>query len=161
MMTAFQFIVNLILSVIWLLLTGSYTLNNFVLGLILGSLFVFLFSKVLPQHFYLYRVYKIIKLAVVFLIELIKANIDVLKIILRPKINNHPGFFVYNTDLKTDWQIVLLSNLITLTPGTVVLGISDDRTKIYIHAIDFSTKEEEVASIKSSLEKVVREVGNE
>lgn len=100
MMIAFQFIVNLILSVIWLLLTGSYTLNNFVLGLILGALFVFLFSKVLPQHFYLYRVYKIIKLAVVFLIELIKANIDVLKIILRPKINNHPGFFVYNTDLK-------------------------------------------------------------
>ena len=43
-----------------------------------------------------------------------------------------------------------------MTPGTVVLGISDDRTKIYIHAIDFSTKEEEVASIKSSLEKVVR-----
>ena len=54
---------------------------------------------------------------------------------------------MYETDLKTDWQIVLLSNLITLT-GTVVLGISDDRRKIYIHAIDFSTKEEEVESIK-------------
>ena len=65
---------------------------------------------------------------------------------------------MYETDLKTDWQIVLLSNLITLTPGTVVLGISDDRKKIYIHAIDFSTKEE-VESIKSSLEKVVRKVG--
>ncbi|PDR70212.1 Na+/H+ antiporter subunit E, partial [Listeria monocytogenes] len=76
-----------------------------------------------------------------------------------PSITNKPGFFVYETDLKTDWQIVLLSNLITLTPGTVVLGISDDRKKIYIHAIDFSTKEEEVESIKSSLEKVVRKVG--
>ena len=51
---------------------------------------------------------------------------------------------------------MLLSNLITLTPGTIVLGISDDRTKIYIHSIDFSTKEEEIESIKSSLEKVVR-----
>lgn len=61
--------------------------------------------------------------------------------------------FIYHTDLKHDWQIVLLSNLITLTPGTVVLGISDDRTKIYIHSIDFSTKEEEIESIKSSLEK--------
>ena len=61
--------------------------------------------------------------------------------------------------LKKDWQIVLLSNLITLTPGTVVLGVSDDRTKIYIHAIDFSTKEQEVESIKTSLEKIVREVG--
>lgn len=43
----------------------------------------------------------------------------------------------------------MLSNLITLTPGTVVLGVSDDRTKIYIHAIDFSTKEQEVESIKN------------
>ncbi|MEI5741503.1 Na+/H+ antiporter subunit E, partial [Staphylococcus aureus] len=34
-----------------------------------------------------------------------------------------------------------------------------DRTKIYIHAIDFSTKEQEVESIKTSLEKIVREVG--
>lgn len=50
----------------------------------------------------------------------------------------------------------MLSNLITLTPGTVVLGVSDDRTKIYIHAIDFSTKEQEVESIKTSLEKIVR-----
>mgnify|MGYP001941386470 len=88
-----------------------------------------------------------------------KANIDVSKIVLQPRLKNQPGFFIYHTDLKHDWQIVLLSNLITLTPGTVVLGISDDRTKIYIHSIDFSTKEEEVESIKSSLEKVVREVG--
>ena len=43
-----------------------------------------------------------------------------------------------------------------MTPGTVVLGISDDR-KIYIHSIDFSTKEEEVEGIKSSLERVVRD----
>ena len=50
----------------------------------------------------------------------------------------------------------MLSNLITLTPGTVVLGVSDDRTKIYIHAIDFSTKEQEVESIKTSLENCKR-----
>ncbi|MEJ7514882.1 Na+/H+ antiporter subunit E, partial [Staphylococcus lugdunensis] len=46
-------------------------------------------------------------------------------------------------------------------PGTVVLGISDDRRKLYIHSIDFSTKEEEVEGIKSSLERVVREVGED
>ena len=113
----------------------------------------------MPGRFYLVRIYRIIVLILTFLSELIKANFDVLKIILKPNITNKPGFFVYETDLKTDWQIVLLSNLITLTPGTVVLGISDDRRKIYIHAIDFSTKEEEVESIKISLEKVVRKVG--
>ncbi|MFC0136620.1 Na+/H+ antiporter subunit E [Staphylococcus petrasii] len=158
---AIQITVNFLLAFIWLFLSGSYTLNNLLLGFLLGLGIVYLFNKALPGKFYLIRVYKIIKLIVVFLIELIKANIDVLKIVLRPKLQNQPGFFTYHTDLKTDWQIVLLSNLITLTPGTVVLGISDDRTKIYIHAIDFSTKEEEVEGIKSSLEKVVREVGED
>lgn len=158
---AIQIILNFILAFIWIFLSGSYTLNNLLLGFILGIGLVYLFNRVLPGRFYLIKVYKIVKLIVVFFIELIKANIDVLKIVLQPTLKNQPGFFIYDTDLKTDWQIVLLSNLITLTPGTVVLGISDDRTKIYIHSIDFSTKEEEVEGIKSSLEKVVREVGKD
>lgn len=156
---AAQFIVNLLVAIIWLFVTDSYTLNNFVLGFLFGLILVYLLHHVMPGRFYLVRIYRIIVLILTFLSELIKANFDVLKIILKPSITNKPGFFVYETDLKKDWQIVLLSNLITLTPGTVVLGISDDRKKIYIHAIDFSTKEEEVESIKSSLEKVVRKVG--
>lgn len=156
---ALQFVLNIILAIIWMFLSGSYTFNNFLLGFLLGIGLVYLFKKVLSGSFYLKRVYKVIKLIVVFFIELMKANIDVSKIVLQPRLKNQPGFFIYHTDLKHDWQIVLLSNLITLTPGTVVLGISDDRTKIYIHSIDFSTKEEEIESIKSSLEKVVREVG--
>ena len=156
---ALQFVLNIILAIIWMFLSGSYTFTNCLLGFLIGIGLVYLFKQVFAGSFYLKRVYKVIKLIVVFFIELMKANIDVSKIVLQPRLKNQPGFFIYHTDLKHDWQIVLLSNLITLTPGTVVLGISDDRTKIYIHSIDFSTKEEEVESIKSSLEKVVREVG--
>ena len=156
---AVQVVINLLLSLFWLLVTGSYTVNNFLLGFILGLLLVYLLRSVLPGRFYIITLYKVIKLIWVFLIELIKANIDVIRIVLHPSLKNEPAFFTYNTDLKTDWQVVLLSNLITLTPGTIVVGLSDDRTKIYIHAIDFGEKEEEIEGIKSSLEKVVREVG--
>ena len=156
---AVQILVNLMLSVFWLFVTGSYTFNNFILGYLFALLLVYLMRDVLPGRFYIITVYKIVKLFLVFLIELVKANIDVIRIVIKPKIDNEPAYFTYHTDLKSDWQIALLSNLITLTPGTIVLGISDDRTKIYIHSIDFTTKEEEVDSIKSSLEKVVREVG--
>ncbi len=156
---AVQVVINLLLSLFWLLVTGSYTVNNFLLGFILGLLLVYLLRSVLPGRFYIITLYKVIKLIWVFLIELIKAKIDVIRIVLQPSLKNEPAFFTYNTDLKTDWQVVLLSNLITLTPGTIVVGLSDDRTKIYIHAIDFGEKEEEIEGIKSSLEKVVREVG--
>lgn len=157
---AIQILVNLILAILWFFLTGSYTFNNFILGYIFGLILVILVRSIFPGRLYIVTLYKIVKLLIVFFIELIKANLDVIKIVTNRKITNEPAFFTYNTDLKTDWQIVLLSTLITLTPGTIVLGISDDRTKIFVHSIDFSTtEEEETEGIKSSLEKVVREVG--
>ncbi|MCU5745949.1 Na+/H+ antiporter subunit E [Staphylococcus sp. SQ8-PEA] len=158
---AVQVLINLLLSLFWLLVTGSYTINNALLGFILGLLLVYFMKDILPGRFYIITLYKVIKLIFVFLIELIKANIDVMRIVLQPSLKNEPAFFTYDTDLKTDWQVVLLSNLITLTPGTIVVGLSEDRRQIYIHAIDFGEKEEEVEGIKSSLEKVVREVGEQ
>ena len=116
---AVQLVLNFIIAVFWLFVTNSYTTNNFVLGFIFGLVLVYLLHRVLPGRFYVITLYRIIKLVIIFLIELIKANFDVLKIIIKPSIKNEPGFFVYHTDLKKDWQIVLLSNLITLTPGTV------------------------------------------
>src|SRR5699024_8816326 len=132
---------------------------NFLLGYLFALLLVFLMRGVLPCRFYIITVYEIVKLFFVFLLEVIKANIDVVGIVTKPKLDKEPAYFIYPKDLKKDWQIALLSNLIKLTPRTIVLGISDDRTKIYVHSIDFSTKEEEIEGIKSSLEKVVREVG--
>ncbi|MGV3243522.1 Na+/H+ antiporter subunit E [Staphylococcus sp. 11261D007BR] len=156
---AVQIVINIFLAVFWLFLSDSYTMNSFVLGYLFAMLLVFLMRKILPGRFYVITLYKIIKLIIVFLVELIKANIDVLRIILNPHMKNESAFFVYHTDLNNKWQVALLSNLITLTPGTVVIGVNDDMKRLYIHCLDFSSKEEEVESIKSSLEKAVREVG--
>lgn len=64
---AIQIILNFILAFIWIFLSGSYTLNNLLLGFILGLGFVCLFSRILPGRFYFIKIYKILKLAVVFL----------------------------------------------------------------------------------------------
>ncbi|EGQ3558305.1 Na+/H+ antiporter subunit E [Staphylococcus pseudintermedius] len=156
---AIQIVINLFLAIFLLFVSDSYTMNAFVLGYLFALLLVFLMRKLLPGRFYVITLYKVIKLVFVFLLELIKANIDVLRIILQPRIKNESAFFVYETDLEHPWQVALLSNLITLTPGTVVIGVNDDMKRLYIHCLNFSTKEEEVAGIKGSLEKAVREVG--
>ncbi|EOC9197629.1 Na+/H+ antiporter subunit E [Staphylococcus pseudintermedius] len=156
---AIQIVINLFLAIFWLFVSDSYTMNAFVLGYLFALLLVFLMRKLLPGRFYVITLYKVIKLVFVFLLKLIKANIDVLRIILQPRIKNESAFFVYETDLEHPWQVALLSNLITLTPGTVVIGVNDDMKRLYIHCLNFSTKEEEVAGIKGSLEKAVREVG--
>ena len=48
---AIQIILNFILAFIWIFLSGSYTLNNLLLGFILGLGFVYLFSRILPEDF--------------------------------------------------------------------------------------------------------------
>lgn len=56
----------------------------------------------------------------------------------------NPGLVTYETTLKQDWAITLLTLLIMLTPGSVVLRLSPDGRRFFIHAIDISDKEKEI-----------------
>ena len=44
-----------------------------------------------------------------------------------------------------DFEITLLANLITLTPGTLSVDVSDDRKTLFVHAIDCSDPEQDAA----------------
>jgi multicomponent Na+:H+ antiporter subunit E len=90
--------------------------------------------------------------------ELLLANVQVIRDILRPKLDIKPGIFALPTDLKSDWEITLLSLLITLTPGTLVMDISDDNKILYIHAINMPDADQAISDIKNSFEKAIMEV---
>ncbi|TDM03752.1 Na+/H+ antiporter subunit E [Macrococcus carouselicus] len=156
---AIQALINILLTVLWCLLTMSFSLGNMVLGYLFGLFAVYIMRNFLPGRFYLRPLFKSIRLGLIFFAELFKANIDVLKIVLGRKIDIQPAFFAYPTELTKDWEISLLSLLITLTPGTVVAAVSDDKKTLYIHAIDFSTLEEEIEGIRTSFENAIKEVG--
>jgi multicomponent Na+:H+ antiporter subunit E len=48
----------------------------------------------------------------------------------------HPGVIAVPLDARTDAEITLLANLITLTPGTLSIDVSADRKVLYIHTMD-------------------------
>lgn len=79
-------------------------------------------------------------------------------LVIQPKLNITPAIFELDTELKSDWEVSLLSALITLTPGTLVIGISDDQKKLYIHALDFDNIDDAVSSIKNTFERAILEV---
>ncbi|KKK34079.1 MULTISPECIES: Na+/H+ antiporter subunit E [Salinicoccus] len=153
-----QILINLLLAVLWMFMGSEFSVASFTTGYIMGLAAVFLLRRFLPGSFYLRRVWRIVRLFFIFIIEMVKANIDVVKIVLSPKIDVHPGFYAYPCDLEEDWEVVLLSSLITLTPGTVVVAISDDHSTIYIHGVDMKSAEEEIQNIKSAFENEIKEV---
>ncbi|TDL30380.1 Na+/H+ antiporter subunit E [Jeotgalibacillus sp. S-D1] len=155
---AFQLLLNFFLAFLWMFLQSSFTLASFIIGFFLGIVVIYAMRRFLSTRFYMVRVLAIFKLTGMFIWELIKANFEVLAIVLKPKMNMEPGIFKYDTELKHDWEVTLLSLLITLTPGTLVMDVSDDNGTLYIHALNIPDVNSAIASIKDGFEKAIMEV---
>ncbi len=155
---AFQILLNFILAFVWMFLKTSYSPASFFVGYFFGLLIIYIFRRFFTSRFYLLRVLAVINLIYIFIRELILSNISVLMAVLRPKLNIKPGIFAFPTELKADWEITTLANLITLTPGTLVVDISSDNKILYVHAMDISDADEAIQSIKNTFEKAIMEV---
>lgn len=155
---AFQILLNFFIAIVWMLLSSSMSVTSFVVGYLIGLILIFMMRRFFPGRFYTARLWAAFKLTLIFFRELTLSNISVLRLVIRPKLNIQPMIFALPTDLKHSWEITLLSSLITLTPGTIVLNVSDDQRTLYIHAIDVDDVEEAIDSIKNSFEKAIKEV---
>ncbi|MFD2046140.1 Na+/H+ antiporter subunit E [Ornithinibacillus salinisoli] len=155
---AFQIVINLVIAFMWMFLSESYSAPSFIAGYLWGILLLLLLNRFIPGTFYLRRVGKIIRLILLFIKELILSNFDIIKIVYQPKPDIEPGIFALPTELKGNWEITLLANLISLTPGTLSVAISEDNSHIFIHSIHIDDVEESIHAIKSTFERAIMEV---
>lgn len=157
---AFQLLTNFFLAFIWMFLTGSFTTSGFFVGYLLGLLVIFAMRRFFRESgsgFYFTRVIKLFKLLLIFTRELVLANFEVLRLVLSPKLTIQPGIFRYETTLTSGWKISLLSMLITLTPGTLVVQVSQDNKTLYIHALHMPDKEAIKQDIYDNFESTIKE----
>lgn len=82
----------------------------------------------------------------VFLVELVKSNIDVMFRVVTPRVKINPAIVEVKTRLKSPLGRLALANSITLTPGTLTTDIKDDR--LFIHWIDATSTDVEGATKK-------------
>ncbi len=155
---AFQILLNVVLAFLWMFIKVSYDPISFIKGYIFGLLVIFVLRRYFHSRFYLFRLWSFIKLIFIFIKELILSNIAIVKVVLKPKLDMRPAIFAMDTVLTKDWQITLLSSLITLTPGTLVIDVSEDNKTLFIHAMNIGEVEDEINSIKNSFEKAILEV---
>lgn len=155
---AFQIVVNIFISLMWMFLSEDYSFQTFLFGYIVGALLLFMLNRFFQGRFYLYPIYKAIVLILIFIRELILSNISIVKLVYSRKPDFEPGIFEMPIEVTKSWEITLLANLITLTPGTLTVAISDDQTKFFIHAMDIEDKEEAIFEIKNTFEKAIMEV---
>lgn len=153
------FLWNVLLAVNWALLTGHFSLENLVAGFVIGFLLLCFLRRAVGQTAYFPKVRNAIAFFVHFLWELFLANLSVARTVLfesRDEIT--PAFLAIPLEAKTDAEIALLANLITLTPGTLSLDVSTDRSVLYIHTLDVEDVDGLRVEIKRSLERGLLEV---
>jgi multicomponent Na+:H+ antiporter subunit E len=152
------FLWNVLLALGWVAATGVFTFNNLAAGFILGFLVLFFTRRVVGSPHYIEKVSKAIGLLLFFLWELFLANLKVAYDVITPRHRMKPGVIAIPLDARTDAEITILSNLITLTPGTMSLDVSADRKVMYIHAMYIDDIEETRLKIKNGYERRVLEV---
>src|SRR5699024_9513765 len=97
---AFQIVVNLIISFMWMFLSEIYTLVTFTLGYIFGIILLLFLIRFFKERFYLERIFKFIVLFLTFIRELIVANIDIVKLVYAKYAYFDPGIFVIPIEIK-------------------------------------------------------------
>ncbi|MFU8806572.1 MAG: Na+/H+ antiporter subunit E [Bradymonadaceae bacterium] len=140
---------NILLALIWVLLAGDFSGTTFLLGMIFGYIVLALMQSQIPiLGDYGQRVPRVIAFVFFFLWQVIKSNVRVAWEVMTPGLQIKPGVIGVPLTANSDMEITILANLITLTPGTLSLDVSDDRRVLYIHAMYLDDEEAVLSEIK-------------
>ncbi|WP_084519398.1 Na+/H+ antiporter subunit E [Christiangramia echinicola] len=153
-----QFLSNILLTFVWVALTGDFSIENYIFGFFLNFHILWLISVKRKRSKYFLIVPKVIILLLFFLYELIKANLEVAYEVITPKLNMTPGIVMVPLDVKSDIGITVLANMISLTPGTLSLDVSNDKKVLFVHAMYIKDKEKFIRGIKDGFERRILEV---
>lgn len=153
-----QVLGNIIVAVVWVFLQNEFTGQNFAVGYLVGAAFSFFLSRNTGEKFYLRRVVAALELLVVFLYELVVANVKVAYLVLHPKLPVRPGLIKVPLAVTSDSQITMFARMVTMTPGTIFVDVSPDQKYAYVHVLDLDDPGRLRDSLKSGFERRILEV---
>ena len=155
-----QFILNLFIALLWVLLKDEdyFSVQTFITGYLVGIVILYIMHRFYGTRFYLRRLWCIIALLWLFITELLSSSVAVMRQVVTPNLAIKPGIFTYETRLQGDWEITALALLLTLTPGSVVMEVSEAGDIFYIHAMDMEETKEQVIRSIGRFERAIMEV---
>ena len=139
-------ILNILLAVLWIILNGEADIFHFLMGFGIGFLILWTFQRLLNTSKYVKMARGFVVFIFIFSLIFIKSNLNMVKVILfyyKNEIN--PSFVSYPIHELTHFEALLLSQLITLTPGSVSVNL--EKSVLLVHIIDLKEPEQVFKSI--------------
>lgn len=147
------------LTVVWIMMSNTLTLNALVFGLLLGLAIPIATAPYWPDRPTLRNAPMIIEYTLVVLRDIVIANIIVAKIILFKKNEDmKPAWVEIPLDLKTPEAITALAGTITMTPGTLSADMSNEGHSLLVHCLDAPDPDAVRDQIKQDYERRLMEI---
>ena len=92
-----------------------------------------------------------------YLVKLVRANLFIAYDILTPRMLVNPGFTKIKLELSSDYGLLMFSNLVSMTPGTLSIDIDSERKYLIVHLLYMDKKEEtekELLQIMNRIKKI-------
>jgi len=150
--------IHLLLAVGWAAVNGSFALTTLAAGFALGGFVLWLVRPIYGRADYFERFVAAVRLAAFFVWELVVSCVQVAHDVLTPTHRSRPGVIAVPLDARTPLEITTVAGLITLTPGTLALDVSEDRRTLWVHAMFIDDPERLRRSLKAGMERRVLEV---
>ena len=146
------------LAGLYVLWSGNRTGLGLLVGLTLGFVVVSIYDLATAHPNHGHRALRMLRFGAYFLTILVRANLQIAREIMTPGFSQTPRILRYPVDDIDDVQTTVLANCITLTPGTLVVDVSDDDRWLYVHCMYARDRSEAIAGLRRLDERLRREV---
>jgi len=152
-------LLNTLLAGVWAVLIGPFEPMNFAIGFVLAyaAIAVALGEK-RKENAYLHKTLLCVRYALFFLRELAVANVRVAMLTLGPVQKLRPGIVAVPIEPMNDTALTMLANSVSLTPGTLSLDYSDDRSTLFVHVMHMVDPDAQRREIKDGFERRILEI---
>lgn len=104
------------------------------------------------------RLWRLLGLGLYFVFDLVLSSLQVAWDVVTPRHRSRPGVLAVPLDLRSAGAVTALAHLISLTPGSLSLDVSEDGRTLFVHAMFIDDPAAARARIKTELERRIREV---
>lgn len=152
------FALNLLLACVWAGWLGEWSLVNLVIGFVAGYAALWLIQPVLGSTDYFRKLPRAAGFLVFLACELLVSSLRVTWDIVTPRARRRPGVVAVPLDVRSELEITLLAVVITLTPGSLALDVSPDRSTLYVHEMFVDDPDAVRTRIKDGFERRIEEL---
>ncbi len=149
---------NLVLALLWAAVRGQVDGPTLLMGFVLGFLLLALLDSARFSSAYSVRTWNLFRLVGRVTLDVLASNLQVALEVITPDFRSRPAVYRYELEARTDAEITLLSLIVTFTPGTLGLEVSEDRRALYVHVMFASDRDTFCRHLRERVERPLLKV---